>query len=317
VDLPVNGPHLRRRPDFFIVGAWKSVTTSLYGYLKSHPDVFFPDVKEPHFFGTDMMGELFYSDPNQYLALYEPAGDAKRAGDASTSYLYSRTAAQEIFDFCGRVSIIVMLRNPVDMMYAHHSQRMFHGAEDIPDFRAALAAEEERKRRRAIPDHAKPVEWLFYRDIARYTEQVKRYFDVFGRDAVKIILFEDLEADTEAVYRDTVRFLDLDDSFTPPFDPRNPNRMIRSRWLQRVLMDPPQPLRRWGRRLLPDRQARIDLIEHLTRANTRVKPRPPMDHQLRSDLLEELTPEIEALADLLQRDLSHWLLKEGQGRKGE
>lgn len=254
-----------------------------------------------------MMGDVFTTDPEEYLALYENAGGAKRAGDASTSYLYSRTAAKEIFEFCGRVSIIIMLRNPIDMLYAHHSQRMFHGAEEILDFREALAAEEERKRNPITPHHAKPLEWLFYRDIARYAEQVKRYFDVFGRGAVKVIIFEDLKADTAAVYRDTLRFLQIDEDFKPHFEHKNPNRRIRVQWIQGVLRDPPETLRWIGRRVLPDPQSRINLIERLTKANTRVVARPPMDPLLRADLLLEFTPQIEALADLLERDLSHWL----------
>ena len=85
-----------------------------------------------------------------------------------------------------------MLRNPVDVMYAQHNQLIFNVIEDIPDFAEALAAEPERRAGRRLPPGPINVENLFYRHSVRFAEQLERYFDVFGRERVHVMLFDDL-----------------------------------------------------------------------------------------------------------------------------
>jgi hypothetical protein len=136
---------LARRPDFFIVGAFKSGTTALYEYLRQHPQVFMPFHKEPLFFGDDLTRRYGRMTLDHYLSLFKEAGEGQRVGEASAWYLYSQCAANEIRGFSADAQIIVMLRNPVDVMHAQHSQLLFNAAEDIPDFGAALEAEPSRR----------------------------------------------------------------------------------------------------------------------------------------------------------------------------
>src|SRR5579864_7934349 len=105
-----NGPRL---PDFFIVGHAKSGTTALYEMLRDHPQIFMPDMKEPWFFSTDMRPRFPppRSGPapetlEEYLALFRDAGPHQRAGEASSSYLWSRTAAQGIAGVAPQARII-------------------------------------------------------------------------------------------------------------------------------------------------------------------------------------------------------------------
>lgn len=297
---------MTRTPDFFIVGAIKSGTTALYEYLRRHPEIYMPEVKEPYFFGSDMDADYFVRDWDEYLALFGEAGDACRIGEASTGYLYSRVAAREIRERLGPVRIIIMLRNPVDVMYAHHSQLLEHGSEVISDFAEALEAEADRKRGERVPEKAEPPEGLYYREAVRFHEQVRRYFDVFGRELVHVIVFDDLVRDTPTVYRRVLRFLEVDDAFRPEFRVVNPNRRLWFPGLRRWLKDPPDLVRRLGRVLLPSRRLRIRLVELLVRLNAPTRPRPPMDPALRRRLLGELAPEIDRLGALVDRDLSHW-----------
>ena len=148
-----------RRPDFFIVGAPKSGTTALYEYLRQHPQVFMSDPKEPNYFGADVERRRTPRiSLDEYLGYFAGAGDAKRAGEASVRYLHSRTAAQEIAEFAPQGQAIIMLRDPVEMMHAMHGELVYIGAEDIPDFADALAAEDDRRVGRRIPPGAnKPV----------------------------------------------------------------------------------------------------------------------------------------------------------------
>jgi hypothetical protein len=113
-------------PDFFIVGAFKSGTTALYDYLRLHPQVFMPFHKEPLFFGDDLSRRYGRMTRAQYEALFADAKAGQRVGEASAWYLYSRSAAREIRGASPQAQIIVMLRNPVDVMYAQHSQLLFN-----------------------------------------------------------------------------------------------------------------------------------------------------------------------------------------------
>jgi hypothetical protein len=296
-----------RFPDFFLVGAPKCGTTALYRWLRAHPDVYMPELKEPHFFGSDLewrnrapFGE------EDYLALFRDVRDEHRVGEASTFYLYSRRAAAEIHARQPEARILVMLREPVETMYALHAERVFGGNEDIADFREALAAEPERKAGGRIPPLVRLVQGLFYRDVVAFAEQVERYFDTFGRARVHVILFEDFTRDPEGSYAEVCRFLDVDASFRPEFAPANPAKTPRSEWVRDLLVDRDVPGKALVRRVLP-LQARYRIVRALVRANTRERDRAPLDPALRRALRAELRPGVERLAALLERDLSAWL----------
>jgi hypothetical protein len=293
------------RPDFFIVGAPKCGTTALYEYLRVHPQVFMPFHKEPLFFGQDLHPRYGRMSEADYLALFAAARPGQRVGEASAWYLYSRTAAAEINAFAPGAAIIVMLRDPVEMMYAQHSQLLYNRQEVIADFAEALAAEPARRRGALLPPGPVRVENLFYRDAAHFAEQLERYYDCFGRDRVHVIVHDDLAADAPGVYRGVLEFLEVDPEVRLEFAPANVNKAARSALLQRLIYQPPGALRRavpWLRQ--------FPLIHRLRRAllaaNSRRLPRPPLDPILRRSLAEEFEPEVKRIGELLGRDLRHW-----------
>jgi hypothetical protein len=293
------------RPDFFIVGAFKSGTTALYAYLRQHPQVFMPLNKEPHFFGDDLTRHYGRMSLAEYLALFRDARPGQRIGEASTWYLYSGSAAREIGDFSPAAQIIVMLRNPADVMYAQHSQLRFRADEPLAEFALALAAEPARRRGEQLPGGTARPETLFYRHSVRFSEQLERYFDVFGRDRVHVVLFDDLVADTAATYRRVLEFLGVDSEFRPNFAVYNPNKSVRFARLQRLVFSPPGPAQRLAGRLRHLRLVRR-LRDMLLRLNSTTRQRPKMDPVLRSRLTAELRPDVERLARLIDRDLSAW-----------
>jgi hypothetical protein len=295
-----------RRPDFFIVGTFKSGTTALYEYLRRHPRVFMPFHKEPHFFGSDLTNHYGRISEKDYLKLFAAAAPGQRVGEASTWYLYSSTAAQEIAEFSPEAQIIVLLRNPVDVMYAQHSQLRYRGDEPIADFSAALAAEDERRRGQRLPPPPVRPETLFYRHSVQYAEQLERYLKVFGNERVHMIIFDDLVDHTPLVYRQTLEFLGVDPEFQPEFIVHNANKRVRSHYVQRLLFSPPGPIRdsaRWLRR--------FPLVHRLRDAAMRINSAPAsrdqLDTELRARLTEEIRPEIARLGELIHRDLSAWL----------
>lgn len=294
-----------KRPDFFIVGAPKCGTTAMYSYLQAHPQVFMPFHKEPLYFGADLRRRYGQMSEEQYLNLFAAARPDQRAGEASAWYLYSTTAAAEIQAFSPDASIIVMLRNPVDVMYAQHSQLLFNRQEDIADFGDALEAEADRREGRRLPPGPIRPENLFYRDMVRFADQLGRYLSRFGPDRVHVIVHEDLRADTPAEYRRVLEFLHVDPAFQPSFELKNTNKRPRSAGLQQLIYAPPGPLRALGPRLRRSRLAHA-LRDALVALNSRGEPRGEMDPALRSRLTEELRPEVERLGTLIGRDLSAW-----------
>ena len=303
------------KPNFFMVGAPRCGTTSLYEALRQHPSIFMPDTKEPHFFSKDLQDPVFYMTLEKYLSLFLDVSNAERIGEASTYYLYSKVAASEIKSFCPDAKIMIMLRNPVDMMYSLYAQsyyywsNIYQGHEDIADFGQALAAEEERKQGRRLPKDTpnNVCVWyhLYYRDLARYTNQVKRYLDTFGQANTRIILFDDMKRDFPRVFRNTCAFLDVEIGFVPEYRRMNGHTQIRSRFVQAALRALPSRYI-YSTRLIAGRifgQRRVQILLQVLRKP--VAP-PPIDPALRQRLLHEFKPEIDSLSTLIERDLGAW-----------
>jgi hypothetical protein len=302
---------VNRKPDFFIVGAPKCGTTAMDHYLAVHPDVFMAR-KEMHFFGSDLrFGPQFYRrDPTAYLAEFNTANGRRRAGEASVWYLFSERAAAEIKAFNPDARIIIMLRNPVEMLHSLYYQFRFDGNEHLPAFAEAIAAENDRRAGRRLGRQHYFAQGLVYRDDARFTRQVERYFRVFGRDRVQVIIYDDFAADTDAVYRRTLEFLDL-----APLPIKNGatvingNKHVKHPALHAFLNDPSVrrallAVRPW----LPQPVfAALGKTEaRLRKLNTVPAARQPLAPELRRRLDEEFAPEVERLSALLGRDLTGW-----------
>jgi hypothetical protein len=297
-----------RKPDFFMVGAPRCGTTAMKHFLQQHPEIFMPPSRfEPNFFGTDLSGERFIRDEPTYLSLFTGANNEKRVGEKSTMYLYSKRAASNIRRFLPSASIIIMLRNPVDMVYSFHSLLVYLERENLVDLKDALDAEEHRKRGLRIPDAVSLQDaWeFFYRDKGKYADQVQRYLDTFSRERVHVIIFDDFIRDTAGAYRDTLQFLRVNPGFQPEFRKININRRALSRTFQNFLRNPPQPIRSFVRGITPIlwRHQVVDALDRLTSFSI---TRPPMELELRRKLQEEFLPEVEQLSKLLGRDLTHW-----------
>ncbi len=296
-----------RKPDFFIVGAPRCGTTSMKIYLDKHPEIFMAPGREPYFFGTDFYLPSDIRDERTYLSLFATANNEKRVGEKSVRYLSSKRAAAEIKEFQPSASIIIMLRNPVEMIYSFHNIFFNQGIEDLDDFKAALEAEEDRKRGLRLPNGLDSREnWrVFYRETARYAQQVNRFLNTFGREKVHIITFDDFVSQTAEVYRETLRFLMVNSDFQTHFQKTHSGGRVLSRKLYTFMTRPPQLVRSFVQAAMP-----YSLIQRaiwgLINLNSRYFPRPPMKPALKRKLQEEFLPEVERLSELLGRDLTHW-----------
>ena len=297
-------PHL---PTFFIVGAPKGGTTAMYSYLRAHPDLFLPERKELRYFGADLeIRDRHKLSSEEYLAYFADAPDGATIGTAYVWYLFSRLAASEIRAFSPNARIIAMLRDPVEMIPALHSEHLSNGNEDLSDLGLALDAEKDRAQGRRIPPHAHLPQGLLYSRVPRYSEQLERYFDSFGRDRVLVVLYDDFRTDPGAVYAAALRFLGVDDEFRPPsFERINTNRKIRSERVRHFLSRPPDRARRVIRAVVPA-GLRRGLYDRAHRLNIRHVEREPMPAAVRARLSAMFADEIANLSALLGRDLSSW-----------
>lgn len=285
-------------PNFFIVGAAKAGTTSLYAILRQHPDVFMSYPKEPHFF-TQVTPpyELrwhfeAYREPARYLRLFDGSRGIKAIGEASTSYLLHPQVPQRIRRQVPGARIIISLRDPIERAYSHYLMHVREGIQSL-NFYDALMEDLDRTDEAWAISH-------FYVGKGRYAEQVRRYIEAFGQERVKVVLFDDLKRDPRAGLRDIAEFLDLDPAPLAGIDSarvRNPYRASRGRWaeflagnrLSRVLGETVVP--RWLGSFIYERVL-------LRRA-----AKPPMDPRARELLLGIYGPEIEELEDVLGRGL--------------
>ena len=290
----------------------------MYEYLRQHPQIFFPisendysRVKEPNHFCPELeiLEKDAIRDRKDYLDLYRGSGQARRRGDASTNHLYSETAAERIKRFSPDARILIMLRPPVDQMRSYHSELLRHDQEDIPDFYEALDASEDRRNGRRIPEGTTVPRCLDYFAISRFAEQVERYYDVFGKDAVKVVLQEDLIAVPAATFYDILSFLDVDVSFQPIFKvhnetPRNGflERVVRSIYTAPMVKNAISAAIPWS-----VRRSSLLFIRRIDKDRQLPDPR---DHQLR----RMYVPEVERLAALIGRNLDHWQPQEGHRR---
>lgn len=300
-------------PNFLVIGAAKSGTTSIYHYLKQHSQIYMCPVNETNFFALDRETlELHFQGPGdreivdrhavkelgEYRTLFRIAGDCPAVGESSPLYLYSPIASQKIQQHIPNVRLIAILRDPVERAYSNFISYVQVGLEPIQDFVQALVAEEQRIRSRWGP-------WPFwhYRTLGFYYAQIKRYYDLFSSEQIQIHLYDDLKTDTVGVLQQIFAFLDIDPTFVPDVRHRyNRSGFPRSNALQDLLIKP-NPLRSTLRLFFP---AKIrELIRRSLLKYNLIKP--VLAPEVRINLIQGYRQDILKLQDLIQRDLSNWL----------
>ena len=220
-----------KNPNLFIVGAPKSGTTFLYHYLKQHPDIYFPNFKEPHFFGSDLIRRngAYNLSLEEYQDLFKT--DKKIIGEASTFYIFSKNAPEEIYNFNPKAKIIIMLRDLVDLVHSVHSQFVFSGDEVIEDFTQALELENSRLSGDKIPNQTTVVNKLFYTsNILSLPKNIQSFIDYFGRENIKFIDLDDIKKNPKRVYSETLEFLNINQNLNiSDFKIINKNKTYKSK----------------------------------------------------------------------------------------
>ncbi len=208
----------RRKPNFFIIGAAKSATTSLYEYLKVHPQIFFPHEKEINYFAVKYF-KYHFGIPIEpvYRSLYSNCADEKILGEASPTYLYFKDIAKHLKQFQPKAKLLISLRNPIDRALSHYKMAHYRDKREVLPLDKALDFALSYQANKDKHPTFHPVTWK-YKEQGLYYEQVKEYMDVFGKKKVKVILFRDLARNSADVIKDICGFLHIDRSFYDDFE---------------------------------------------------------------------------------------------------
>jgi hypothetical protein len=280
-----------------------------------------PDVKEPQFFARNprppAAGERAKSleqtgrrteTLDDYLSLFTAARPDQRVGEASTFYLWSRTAPERIAQAQPGARIVAILREPASFLRSLHLQMLENHTESEKDLRKALALEDARRQGRSIPRNAYWPAALLYSERVRYVEQLRRYHAVFPREQVLVLIYDDFRHDNDASVRRVLRFLEVDDTAPIEVVDANPTVGVRSVHLDAMMRavrggrGPASRIVRGTLKALTNRRIRSSVLYPLRRRVLYGGPRPP-DERLMAELRHRFKGEVVALSEYLDRDL--------------
>lgn len=297
-------------PNFLVVGAAKSGTTSLYHYLQQHPEIYMSPVKEPRFITAQfikfpLMGigdaereKKIIKTFDEYRKLFSNVTKEKAIGEASADSLYFYTDAVKcIKNYLGDIKIVIILRNPTDRTFSNYLMLVKAMRENL-SFEDALKAEEERKR----------LNWAYawhYKSVSLYYNQLKAYMENFSQ--IKICLYDDLLTKPSDMMKDLYAFLNVDASFIPDMNFKyNVGGKPKNKFVQNLLITS----RRF--KIITDnifKFLKIDVrmnkfiktlqVKNLEKQQMRPETREYLKRLFKDDILK--------LQNLINRDLSHWL----------
>jgi hypothetical protein len=192
-------------PNFFIVGSIRSGTTSLYEYLKQISSIYMPSIKEPNYFTSSIDKKQLFTKPisneKKYLDLFKNVKDEKAIGDASPTYLWDPKSASMIHEKIPEAKIIIILRNPIERAYSHYLMLFGRGVIKSSFKQIVLNSKN-------VPHDDFSGRVI---NAGFYSEQIKRYFDVFPKNQIKILIFEEFVNNTKKSVQGILNFLEIDD----------------------------------------------------------------------------------------------------------
>jgi hypothetical protein len=284
-------------PNFLVIGAYRSGTTTLHDALGAHREIFVPKRKEPSFFAFDGVSPT--SSPTyrrsitsleEYERLFEAAGDENAVGEVSPEYLANPTACPRIKARVPGARLVAVLRNPIERAHSDFLMYVGDGREPDADFGRALGEQEERYRA-GLPTG-------YYVRTGFYGRQLRPFFEAFPQKQIQIHLFDDFARDPVGVLRAVFAFLRVQPGLGPEMVerrnvsgvPRNAAMRALMRVAGRVAPAVPRPLRRPAKALL-----------------ARGLKRPGLRPEHRRQLAEIYRDDLRELELLLGRSLEHWL----------
>lgn len=279
--------------------------------MSRHPDIYLSTLKEPKYLSLTAnkfphtgprdseVDEAIINTRDDYMALFQDAGNERIVGEASADYLYFyEIVIPLIKELSPTAKILILLRNPVDRAFSAY-RHMLKDRRETLSFEEALDREPERM-------NANYEFIWYYKDVGFYEPQVSAYIAAFGESNVKVCLQDDLDENPEGVLQDIFRFLGIDENFAPDFDRRlNVSSIPKSESFESFLTDYEHPVKRILRPVLLSTIGKDNtesLVNYFKRRNKLV-----MKPKTRKLLTETYREDILKLEKLINRDLSGWL----------
>lgn len=273
----------------FIVGAPKAGTTSLHFYLSQHKDVCMSTIKEPNYFSSSEVQDLYYDSPilkstSEYNKLFEK--DSVIKGESSVSYLYYEKVPQRINEYNPDAKIIIMLRNPSERLFSHYlmDKRLGFCSKSIQD----------------IHQHRSKYALFFQQffKLGNYHEQIKRYQNIFGSNKVLILFYDDFKKDTRLEVEKVFKFLGIEPQL---IDLEIKNQMLSPNNSFVAFLYTIKKLRKLVNFLIPT--SLISLIKSNFFQSSKTHQFSQAEYNLVKNYYEN---EIILLEELLKKDLSAW-----------
>lgn len=301
-------------PNFLLIGAGKSGTTSIYDYLKQHPDVYLTPTKETNFFAVegqtpvdpkdDPEGFFYYPwaiyNLDDYKKQYDGIKNEKIAGEVCPAYLYKPNTHTNIKRYVPDVKLIAIFRNPADRLFS----RWLHL---VRDNRKPTDTFEEVFNKDSI--------WWKRDDLVQegfYFTHLKKYFEIFDKDKIKVYLMEDMKNDTKAFIKDLYQYLEIDDSFEPVTDISFNVSGIPKNKMADKLYGTNSVIGKSMKMISPKFYNNLKNSNNLKRMINKLRKKnmdkPKLSLENRKKLINEIyKDEILQLQDLINRDLRHWI----------
>lgn len=301
-------------PDFLIIGAGKSGTTSVDNYLKQHPDIFVSPVKEPNFFGYELnTAKDFEGSPqlnhynssvtnfDDYVKLFEKAAEEQVKGETSNTYMYHINAANRIKHYMPDVKLIAILRQPAERLYSRYLHLARENKLPTENFEDCLD---------------KSSIWWVRNDLIKegfYGHYLNNYFKIFDQSQIKVFLFEELKDNPEKLHKEIFQFLGVEDKFEIDFSiTYNQSGFIKNPMLDK-LIGPNSFLFLGLKKLIPQKSIQKIkdnkfLFKKVNDLRSKNLTKPKLSKELKCKISNEIYKEdIILLQNLINKDLSHWL----------
>jgi len=282
---------MEKLPNFFIVGAPKAGTTTLYEYLNKIPGIYMSPVKEPKYFSSRISKKIFLLKPitnkNEYLKLFENVKNEKIIGEASPGYLADPDAPKLIYKVSPNAKILISLRDPIERLFSNYLMQLRNG-------RLKLSFHDEIQRSFKKKNDTEPFLML---EFSLYSENVKRYLDIFGSKQVKIIIFEQWIKDSRHTLEEILNFLDLNYQIHEfEKEDQNPYVVPRGRLGKHILASP--LIRKISQKtILPSKRM------SLRKLIVKKQPKPTIDVNDKNTLMKFYNDDVKKLEKILGKKL--------------
>lgn len=287
---------MEKKVRFICVGAQKAGTSTLHDILQQHPAINFPKRKETHFFRDD---EKYNAGVKNYFDLFEDKPGAEYYGEIDPEYLYFEHCAQRIKETFGDLKILAILRNPVDRAYSHYLMTKSRGLEDL-SFNEAIQSEKDR-----LASHFDHINYS-YLARGRYSAQLERFEDIFGKENVKTFLFDDFISDPEAIVAQIFEFVGMEPF---GFDYKVKSNVASEAKSEKVrdFVYKPNKIKKWVGKLIPSKKLKSDIMSAIAARNKKEALKVPIPPKVKQDIYQAyFEQEIERLETKLGKDLSAW-----------